>query len=133
MMLVIQTQDYENYAAHEGFCGEFYWKAKGGSEYKITGVDPSLYTAEQIVEMARDQIEQNNDYFQTSIIGYSFQADDYLSWFEQSQQDYEGRITYPEPVIPMGDVVGRWLNLEDPQEYAERSADLDAVAYAQQA
>ncbi len=129
MMLVISTQDYENYAAHEGFCGEFYWKAKGGSDIKILGVDPSLYTEAQVIDMVCDQIEQNNEYFQTTIIGASFQADDYMSDFEQSQLEYEGRIAYPEPTIQFADVVGRWLNLEDPREYAEQAADLDAVYY----
>lgn len=129
MILVIQTQDYENYAAHEGFDGSFRWKAKGGSEFKITGVDPCLYTEAQIVDMARDMIERNDEYFQTQIIGAGFEADDYLSWFERSQLDYEGEITFPEPVIEFDAVVAQWLRMEDPREYAERSADADAIYY----
>jgi hypothetical protein len=129
MILVIQTQDYENYAAHEGFDGSFRWKAKGGSEFLITGVDAGLYTEAQIVEMVRDQIERDDEYFQTQIIGAGFESDDYMSWFEKSQLDYEGKVTHPEPRITMGEVVGRWLNLEDPREYAEQAADADAVYY----
>lgn len=129
MILVIQTQDYENYAAHQGFDGSYYWKAKGGSEYKITGVDPMLYTEAQIVEMARDLIEQNDEYFQTTIIGASFEADDYLSWFEKSQLEYDGAVQFAEPVIEFDKVVARWLKMEDPREYAERAADADAVYY----
>jgi hypothetical protein len=34
-----------------------------------------------------------------SIIGYSVEADSYLSWFEQSQLDYDGEILFKEPVI----------------------------------
>ncbi len=103
MMLVIQTQDYENYAAHEGFQGEHRWKAKGGSEYKVTGV-PACDPAE-IVEQVRSEIEQNNDYFQTQIIGWRLESDDYLSEFEQSQLSYEGEIRYREPEIDYADLV----------------------------
>ncbi len=125
MMLVIQTQDYENYAAHEGFTGEFYWKAKGGSEFKITNIPANTDPAE-IVDMVRGEIEQDNPYFQTTIVGYGVQPDDYLSWFEQSQLDYEGSITYKEPVIDYADINSRY---EDPRAYAEQAADLDAVYY----
>lgn len=103
MMLVIATQDYENYAAHEGFNGNFYWKAKGGSEFKITGVPAGVDPAE-VVELVRNQIERNDEYFQTSIIGYDLKEDTYLSWFEQSQLDYEGKITYKEPEIEYDEV-----------------------------
>lgn len=104
MMLVIATQDYENYAAHQGFTGEFYWKAKGGSEYKVTGI-PSGVDLEEVIELVRGEIEQNNEYFQTTIIGYGVQPDDYLSWFEKSQLEYEGEITHREPEIEYSDLV----------------------------
>lgn len=126
MILVIQTQDYENYAAHGGFDGSFYWKAKGGSEIKVTGVDPTLYTEEQIVEMARELIEVNNEYFQTEIIGAGFEADDYLSWFEKSQLEYDGTIQFSEPTMEFSDIVARWLKLDDPMLFANQSADADA-------
>ena len=98
MILVIQTQDYENYAAHQGFTGEFRWKAKGGSEYKITDVPTNVDLAE-VVELARGSIEQDNEYFQTTIIGYGLEPDTYLSWFEKSQLEYDGEITFKEPTI----------------------------------
>lgn len=98
MMLVIQTQDYENYAAHQGFTGEYYWKAKGGSEYKITNI-PTNADLDEIVSMVRDQIERNDDYFQTTIIGYGTEPDTYLSWFEKSQLEYDGEIQFKEPEI----------------------------------
>ncbi len=104
MMLVIQTQDYENYAAHQGFTGEFRWKAKGGSEYKILGVPTDCDPAE-IVEIVRSEIEQDNDYFQTNIIGYGLESDDYLSWFEKSQLEYDGSIQFKEPTIDYSDLV----------------------------
>ena len=100
MMLVIRTQDRENYAAHQGFDGTYYWKNKGGSEYKVTNI-PSVsdegLTA--IVMSLRPQIEQDNEYYQTFIIDWSIEADDYLSWFEKSQLEYDGEITCKEPII----------------------------------
>lgn len=35
MKLVIQTQIRENYAAHNGFNGEYRWKCKGGDTYVV--------------------------------------------------------------------------------------------------
>jgi len=106
MMLVIRTQLHENYGAHDwdgkGECAQR-WKAKGGSEYKILGVpeditwhnNPSLLG--RIVEAA--DIEEDNNYFRVKIVDWSFEQDDYLSWFEQSQLQYEGVIGYKEPTL----------------------------------
>jgi hypothetical protein len=98
MILVIDTQDQENYAAHQGFTGEYYWKFKGGSSYKILNV-PKGADLEEIVELVRGDIEEDNDYFRSAIIGYSLQSDGWISDFERSQLEYEGEITYPEPMI----------------------------------
>ena len=106
-MLVIQTQDYENYAAHQGFTGEYYWKAKGGSEYKVTNI-PSNVDLEEIVSMVRSNIEKDNDYFQTTIIGYGVESDDYLSWFEKSQLEYDGEIQFKEPEIEYSEINGAY-------------------------
>ena len=125
MMIVISTQDYENYAAHQGFDGSYRWKAKGGSEFKITGV-PQNVDIDEVVEMVRGDIERNDEYFQTTIIGYGTQSDDYLSWFEKSQLEYEGEITFKEPEIEYSELNDRYT---DPMEYAEMSADNDAIAY----
>jgi hypothetical protein len=105
MMLVIATQDHENYAAHQGFDGTYYWKAKGGSEYKITNI-PSDADPESIVDLVRGEIEVDNEYFRTTILGYTIQPDTYLSWFEQSQLDFEGAITYPEPTMEYNELNG---------------------------
>ena len=125
MILVIQTQDYENYAAHTGFDGTFRWKAKGGSEYKITNV-PANVDHDEIVNMVRPEIERFDDYFQTFIIGYGIEGDDYLSQFERSQLEYEGEITYKEPEIDYQELNSRY---EDPREYAEAAAEQDAIYY----
>ena len=107
MMLVITTQLQENYGAHdwdgEGVCPQ-HWKMKGGSEYKILGI-PAGVTAEEITEIVRTEIEENNDHFRVTIVGYGLEADDYLSWFEKSQLEYDGVIACKEPVIDYSDLV----------------------------
>ena len=105
MMLVIATQDYENYAAHQGFTGEYRWKAKGGSEYKITHIPANTDPAE-IVELVRGEIEHNDEYFQSTIVGYGIESDTYLSDFERSQMDYEGSIQFAEPSIEYNEIKG---------------------------
>jgi hypothetical protein len=107
MMLVIQTQDYENYAAHQGFDGSFYWKAKGGSEFKITGI-PEGADLDEVVELVRSEIERDDEYFQTQIIGYGVEADDYLSWFEKSQLEYDGSIQFAEPTIDYAELTSEY-------------------------
>jgi hypothetical protein len=99
-MLVIRTQVYENYAWNEdgtiGTGADAYWKAKGGTEYKILNV-PINGDLEEIVSMAG--VEQDNDFFRESIIDWSIEPDDYLSWFEKSQLEYDGEILYKEPTV----------------------------------
>jgi hypothetical protein len=43
----------------------------------------------------RGQIEQDNDGFRETIIGWEVVADDYLTEFEKDQLEYEGVIRYP--------------------------------------
>ena len=83
MMLVIDTQDRENYAAHQGFTGEYYWKMKGGQSYKILNVPQGADPAE-IVELVRGDIEDSdNNYFRSEIIDYNLQDDGWMSPFER--------------------------------------------------
>ena len=107
MMLVIETQCYENYAWKEdgsiGTGAQAYWKAKGGNSYKILGV-PTNVDLDEIVTLVRSDIERSNDYSQETIIGYGLEADDWLSDFERSQLEYEGDIEYPEPFIEYSDI-----------------------------
>ena len=99
MMLVISTQCYENYGTET----DPYWKAKGGSEYKILGV-PTNVDLDEVVTLVRGDIEKSNNYVQETIIGYGLEADDWLSDFERSQLEYEGSIEYPEPFIEYSDL-----------------------------
>ena len=100
-MLVIRTQQLENYGAHawdgEGECPQ-YWKAKGGSEYKVPNINLNCDLS-ALVESYRLKVEQNDHYWREYMIDWSVEADDYLSWFEQSQLEYEGKIDSPEPVL----------------------------------
>jgi hypothetical protein len=92
--LLITTQTQENYGAHdwdgEGQCPQ-YWKFKGGSDYVVKKFRGDATTA---VMALRSQIECDNDHFRESIIDFRIVADNYLTEFEQSQLDYEGRVTY---------------------------------------
>jgi hypothetical protein len=95
--LLITTQVYENYGAHdwdgEGACPQ-YWKAKGGNDYVIKKFRGGDEEATKAIFCLRNQIESNNDAFQETIIGWNIVSDKYLTEFEQSQLDYEGKITY---------------------------------------
>jgi hypothetical protein len=107
MMLVIETQCYENYAWNEdgsiGTGPDAYWKAKGGRSYKILGV-PSNVDLDEVVSMVRDNIEYSNDYTEQTIIGYGLEQDGWMSWFEKSQLEYEGSIEFAEPTLEYSDI-----------------------------
>jgi hypothetical protein len=95
--LLIQTQVYENYAWREdgtlGTGDDAYWKAKGGSDYVVRNID--INCVQEIADRACAEVEQNNDAYQESVISWQVVEDDYLTEFEQSQLEYEGRIRYP--------------------------------------
>lgn len=102
--LLIQTQVYENYAFDdEGRVlggSQAYWKPKGGGDYVIKNFNGFTHrsiaeSAEALVNQVRSQVERDDEYFQESIIGWTVVADDYLTEFERSQLEYEGKIRYP--------------------------------------
>jgi hypothetical protein len=97
-MLVIQTQIFENYGEEN----DPYWKAKGGCEYKIRNI-PLNTDYEEIISIAN--IETNNAFVQEYILGWTIENDDYLSWFEKSQLEHDGSITYPEPSVEYADLI----------------------------
>jgi len=107
-MLVIRTQYMENYGAHDwdgtGECPQ-YWKMKGGSEYKITDV-PLNIDYQEVVSMAN--VEKDNEYCREYILDWSMEADDYLSWFEKSQLEYDGVIACKEPTIEYSELNGEY-------------------------
>ena len=95
--LLITTQVYENYGAHDwdgvGQCPQ-YWKAKGGNDYVVKKFKDLNKVTETVMAL-RGQVEQDNEGFRETIIGWEVVANDYLTEFEQSQLDYEGSIRYP--------------------------------------
>lgn len=94
--LLITTQVYENYGAHDwdgkGECPQ-YWKAKGGNDYVVRNID--LNRAADIANWASGQVEEDSQYYRETIIGWEVVTDDYLTEFERSQLEYEGKIVYP--------------------------------------
>jgi len=106
MMLVITTQVYENYAWNEdgslGTGSDAYWKAKGGSEYKVLNVPLNIDYAAVV---AAANVEVDNDGWREHVIGWSMESDDYLSEFEQQQLDYMGKIDYPETTLQYDDIM----------------------------
>ena len=90
--LYIFTQDYENYGSEN----DPYWKAKGGSNYFVPDFDGDEVTTLMLV---RDQIESDNAFYKSSILGWEVVHNDYMTEFEQSQLDYEGSIRFPTRVI----------------------------------
>ena len=103
MQLLITTQIQENYGAHdwdgEGECPQ-YWKFKGGNDYVVKKFN-DVNKATDTVMALRSQIESDNYAFREWVIAWEVVADDYLTEFEQSQLDYEGRITYPAQQLEM--------------------------------
>jgi hypothetical protein len=96
--LLIQTQVYENYAWREdgslGTGADAYWKAKGGNDYVLKNFQ-DFNRVSEVVMALRSQIEQDDDAFREHIIDWEIVADNYLTWFEKSQLEYDGKITYP--------------------------------------
>ena len=96
MKLLITTQVYENYGAHDwdgkNECPQ-YWKAKGGSDYVVKKFRDFNKVTETVMAL-RSQIESDNDHFRETIINFEVVADDYLTEFEKDQLEYEGKVTY---------------------------------------
>jgi hypothetical protein len=99
-MLVIRTQYRENYGTTE----QPYWKNKGGQEYKVFNVNLNKNLGSEVVAKVESLIVKNDEYQQEYIIDWSWESDDYLSWFEQSQLEYDGVIQFREPVIEYEDL-----------------------------
>jgi hypothetical protein len=99
MIVVIDTQFMENYGAHDwdgqGECPQ-YWKMKGGSSYKVRNVPRGAHI-KSIVDLVAPEFVHDDIGSREYIIGYSMENDDFLSWFEKSQLEYDGKITCPEP------------------------------------
>ena len=104
--LLIQTQVYENYGAHDwdgtGTCPE-YWKAKGGSEYFVSNIN-TIEEAHKIMLSVRAQVEENSMYYSEHIIDWSIVADNFMTEYEKAQLDFEGSIRFPTKTILLEDL-----------------------------
>ena len=90
--LYIFTQNYENYGSEN----DPYWKAKGGSDYFVYDFDGDEATT---IMLVRDQIECDNPFYRSQIVGWEVVPNDYMTEFEKDQLDYEGSIRFPARVI----------------------------------
>ena len=95
--LLITTQVYENYGAHDwdgvGECPQ-YWKAKGGCDYVVKKFKDFSAVTETVMAL-RGQIECDDRFYRETIIGWEIVANDYLTEFEKDQLEYEGKIRFP--------------------------------------
>jgi len=129
MILVITTQYQENYGAHDwdgqGECPQ-YWKMKGGSEFKVTGV-PNNVDVDRVLFMLGQDVQWTSNGSISTVIGTHIEEDSYLSWYEKSQLEYDGAIQFAEPSMDYTDLCIRELARE--MAYADEAADLDAQYY----
>ena len=78
MKLVIDTQIAENYAAHNGFTGDYRWKFKGGNTYVVDDITEAQQKRIERdgIPTLKNLIEEKNDSWQEYIIGYRIVQDD---------------------------------------------------------
>jgi hypothetical protein len=55
----------------------------------------SIADATLAILALRPQVECDNDMFREHIINFTLVADDYLTEFERSQLEYDGKIMFP--------------------------------------
>jgi len=97
MLFHITTQYLENYGTAE----EPYWKRKGSEEYLIDvpgfnfDHEMAFKKGQMIVDELSSKIVYRNDYTEEYIIGWGFVPDDFQTWFEKDQLEYDGEIKYP--------------------------------------
>jgi hypothetical protein len=97
MKLLITTQVYENYGAHDwdgkGECPS-YWKAKGGCDYVIKNFKGDSSATSPAMMSVWNQVECANEYYRETIIDSRLVEDDHLTEFERDQLEYEGVIRF---------------------------------------
>jgi hypothetical protein len=88
--LLISTQILENYGSEDNP----FWKAKGGEDYVVKNFT-DFNRVNQVVHSLRNQIEIDHAFCQEFIRSWEIVEDDFLTDFERSQLEYEGRIDFP--------------------------------------
>ena len=103
MKAIFFTQVFENYAWREdgsiGTGADAYFKPKGGDEYVVKNVNEDQVF--EILEKAAVQIEKSNDYYQEFIVDVKIVEDDYLTWYEREQVEYDGSIAFSPKELEM--------------------------------
>jgi len=109
MKLHIQCQYMENYGAHdwdgEGECPQ-YWKFKGGEDYFFL-LGPAGRSDEalaELVEHFRPSIEWDDIGSRQYIVGYGVVEDDFMTEYERSQSEFEGRVIFPAKILTLKEV-----------------------------
>jgi len=103
MKAIFYTQVFENYAWKEdgsiGVGDEAYFKPKGGDEYVVLNVDRSAMS--RILAEVKAKVEVSNDYFKETVVDFELVEDDYLTWYEREQLEYDGSIAFSPKELEM--------------------------------
>lgn len=103
MKAIFYTQVFENYAWREdgtiGTGDEAYFKPKGGDEYVVRNVDKTQMS--RILAEVRAKVEASNDYFKETVVDFQLVEDDYLTWYEREQLEYDGSIAFSPKELEM--------------------------------
>ena len=103
MKAIFYTQVYENYAIREdgtvGTGDDAYFKAKGSDEYVVRNVNRSEMP--RILAEVRAKVEVSNDYFRENVVDFELVEDDYLTWYEREQLEYDGSIAFSPKELEM--------------------------------
>ena len=99
MKLHITCQFMENYGAHDwdgvGQCPQ-HWKFKGGEDYFYPlGDSAADWDIPKLVDALRGRVEWDEDYSRQYIVGTAVVEDDFMTEYEKSQLEYDGKVTYP--------------------------------------
>jgi len=109
MKLHIQCQYMENYGAHdwdgEGECPQ-YWKFKGGEDY-FYPLGPNGRSKEALNELFayfRKEVEWDEIGSRQYVVGWEVVEDDFMTEYERSQLEYEGRVIFPAKILTLKEV-----------------------------
>tara|TARA_R100001082_G_scaffold109727_1_gene87580 strand:+ start:855 stop:1352 length:498 start_codon:yes stop_codon:yes gene_type:complete len=87
MKLIIEMQDEENYAAHEGFTGEYRWKYKIGTTYVVNNIE--FNNIDTIIKEVTPFINCDNDHYKSYIANWYILADNEDTEFVKSQKEQD--------------------------------------------
>tara|TARA_Y100001963_G_scaffold111407_1_gene154082 strand:- start:1813 stop:2343 length:531 start_codon:yes stop_codon:yes gene_type:complete len=120
MKLIIEMQDEENYAAHNGFTGEYRWKYKIGTTYVVNNIDlgtsgylddDTSYATAGLVEELKPFIETDDNHYKSYIATWYILKDDADTEYvkNQKEQDPNGWDTLYVPTELKKNSQGVWF------------------------